>query len=280
MYFSGTRFLPVLFQFSVLSTVIVGSIFAQTAQKPSPASIHYLPATKETYLKLTEEMDATLDRDILKPWFPRALDNDHGGFRSNFDSEWKPFGKESKFSVFQGRMTWVASKIVERRPDLKQQYEPYVKRGVDYLTGTLWDKENGGFYWGLSEDGEISPFYTDGKQLYGMSFAIYGLAAAYRATKDPRALEYAQKGFRWIEEHAHDAKNGGYFEYLTRDGQPFQAHPGNRNRQTNAGVTIPCWLQIHEHAHSFAGVLLAALRSLERRSASSATRGASGHHSR
>ena len=225
MYFSGTRFLPVLFQFSVLSTVIVGSIFAQTAQKPSPASIHYLPATKETYLKLAEEMDATLDRDILKPWFPRALDNDHGGFRSNFDSEWKPFGKESKFSVFQGRMTWVASKIVERRPDLKQQYEPYVKRGVDYLTGTLWDKENGGFYWGLSEDGEVSPFYTDGKQLYGMSFAIYGLAAAYRATKDPRALEYAQKGFRWIEEHAHDAKNGGYFEYLTRDGQPFQAHP-------------------------------------------------------
>jgi mannobiose 2-epimerase len=51
-----------------------------------------------------------------------------------------------------------------------------------------------------------------------MSFCLYGLAAAYQATHDPKALEFAQKAFRWIDEHAHDEKNGGYFEWLKRDG--------------------------------------------------------------
>lgn len=197
--------------------------FAQKASAPD--SLIYLPATRETYLKFAGEMDATLNRDILEVWFPRTVDIDHGGFRSNFSREWKPFGKESKFSVFQGRMTWISSQIVLRKPELKEEYLPYVTHGIDYLIGILWDKEKGGFYWGLSETGEVSPYYTDGKQLYGMSFAIYGLASAFQASEDPRALEYAQKGFHWMEEHAHDGTNGGYFEYLTRDGRPYEAHP-------------------------------------------------------
>lgn len=223
MRYFGMKVPLVLLQFAATPFLFLGISFAQTAPASSP--ITYLPANKDTYLKFAKEIDTTLDRDILDQWFPRTLDKEHGGFRSNFSREWKPFDQESKFSVFQGRMTWVSSQIVQRRPALKQQYLPYVTQGVDYLTGTLWDKEKGGFYWGLSETGEVSPFYTDRKQLYGMSFAIYGLAAAYQSTKDQRALEYAQKGFHWMEEHAHDAKSGGYFEYLTRDGHPFESHP-------------------------------------------------------
>ena len=93
---------------------------------------------------------------------------------------------------------------------------PIVHHGVEYLNNVLWDKEYGGFYWGVSDDGKISPAFTDGKHLYGISFDIYGASAAYQATKDPKALELAQKAFRWTDEHAHDAKNGGYFEWLTQ----------------------------------------------------------------
>jgi cellobiose epimerase len=96
---------------------------------------------------------------------------------------------------------------------------------VEYLSNTLWDKQYGGFYWGLDDKGQISPFYTDGKHLYGISFGLYGAAAAYQATKDPKALELAQKTFRWIDQHGHDAKNGGYFEWLTREGKVVQGNP-------------------------------------------------------
>ena len=89
----------------------------------------------------------------------------------------------------------------------------------------LWDKQDGGFFWGLDDKGQITPFYTDGKELYGESFGIYGAAAAYQATHDPKALKLAQQAFRWIDEHAHDATNGGYFEWLTRAGKVVQADP-------------------------------------------------------
>jgi mannobiose 2-epimerase len=185
----------------------------------------YVEASPAAYAQFANETEAMLRQDVLGVWFPRTIDKENGGFRSNFTRDWKPYGQESKFSVFQGRMTWISAQVAMQRPELKKEYLPIAQHGVEFLTLVLWDKEKGGFYWGLDEKGQISPFYTDAKHLYGMSFAIYGLAAAYQATKDPKALEYAQKGFHWIEEHAHDAKNGGYFEWLTRDVKPIAGHP-------------------------------------------------------
>ena len=176
------------------------------------------------FLKLADEMEITLRRDVLGVWFPGSIDREHGGFHSNFTRDWKPAASDGKFSVFQGRMVWVASRAIIHGPELKEQYQPIVEHGLRYLNDVLWDKQYGGFFWGLDDTGAISQRYTDGKHLYGISFGLYGATAAYQATKDPRALELARKTFRWIEEHAHDAKNGGYFEWLTRAGnvvQPF-----------------------------------------------------------
>ena len=198
---------------------------AQQGQAAGPKPPEYVAPTKESYLKFAAEMETMLRQDVLSVWFPRTLDNTNGGFHSDFTRDWKPNGSQGKFSVFQGRQTWIASQIAMRRPDLKEQYLPIARHGIDYLTNVLWDKQDGGFFWGLEDDGKISPYYTDGKHLYGMSFAIYGLAAAYQATHDPKALEFAQRGFHWIEAHAHDDKNTGYFEWLTRDGKPYVAHP-------------------------------------------------------
>jgi mannobiose 2-epimerase len=183
----------------------------------------YLSPGKENYAKLGDEMEITLRRDVLRVWFPRAVDKENGGFYSNFTRDWQRSTSEGKFSVFQGRMVWVASQIVMRCPGLKDQFLPIIGHGMKYLSDVLWDKQYGGFFWGLDDKGQISPLYTDGKHLYGMSFGLYGVAAAYQATKDPRALELAQRAFRWIDDHAHDANNGGYFEWLTREGKVVHA---------------------------------------------------------
>jgi len=186
----------------------------------------YLPATRENYLKLADETEAILGKDVLEVWFPRTVDNENGGFRSNFARDWAPLARgDGKFSVFQGRMTWIASQVAMRRPELKEQFLAIVNQGVNYISDVMWDKQYGGFYWGLSDKGETSSYYTDGKHLYGMSFCLYGLAAAYQATSDPKTLALAQRAFGWMDEHAHDAKNGGYFEWLTRQGNPVPTHP-------------------------------------------------------
>lgn len=196
---------------------------APTAAPAKPMT--YVAPTRENYLRFAGEAETMLHRDVLDVWFPRTVDNVNGGFRSDFTRDWQPGAKSGgKFSVSQGRMTWVAAEIVMRRPDLKEQYLPYVRHGVEYLNEVMWDKQFGGFYWGLDDSGKISPFYTDGKHLYGISFCLYGAAAAYQATKDPKALDLAQLAFHWIEEHAHDDRNGGYFEWLTREGKVVENH--------------------------------------------------------
>ena len=35
------------------------------------------------------------------------------------------------------------------------------------------------------------------------------------------ALKVARDAFDWLEDHAHDAEYGGYFEALKRDGTPI-----------------------------------------------------------
>ena len=85
------------------------------APKSTPKPITYVAPTKENYLKFADEAEKMLRQDILGKWFPACVDNVNGGFNASFDREWKPGKSEGKFSVFQGRMTWVASQVVMRR---------------------------------------------------------------------------------------------------------------------------------------------------------------------
>jgi mannobiose 2-epimerase len=219
----------------LLQPVVLWCLMAPVGYAQPPAPFKYIEGNKTNYLKLADETDTMLRRDILGVWFPRTIDNENGGFHAEFNKEWQPTRSLGTFSVFQGRMTWISSQIVMHRPDLKDQYLPYVKHGVNYLNDVLWDKQYGGFYWGLDDKGQTNSFYTDGKHLYGISFGLYGVAAAYQATHDPKALELARKTFRWIDEHAHDAKNGGYFEWLTREGKVVA---GNPDQVTLQGVPL------------------------------------------
>jgi mannobiose 2-epimerase len=191
-----------------------------SAQSPQP--------NRATYLQLATQVDNALHQDVLNLWFPRSIDRVRGGFHSHYGADWQTLPSDGKFSVFQGRMTWVASQVVLREPALRDQSLPYVHQGVDFLQNVMWDKQYGGFYWGLDDDGHFTPQFTDGKDLYGVGFCIYGAAAAYQATHDPQALALAKQGFLWADQHAHDPINGGYFEWLSRDGTPVvpSAPPG------------------------------------------------------
>jgi cellobiose epimerase len=205
------------------------------AAQPSPS--HSNPAqaqpSHESYSKLAAELDNTLHRDVLEVWFPRSVDDVHGGFHSHFARDWQVLPSDGKFSVFQGRMTWVAAQVVLREPALKEQFIPIVHHGVNFLGDTMWDKQYGGFFWGLDNDGKITSAFGDEKELYGIGFCIYGAAAAYEATKEPKALEIAKDGFLWADKHAHDPVEGGYFEWLARDGTPIVPKVPNGTVATN-----------------------------------------------
>lgn len=242
-------------RFGILAVLLTACLSGSLAHGRAPAmgepdSITYLPASKAAYQRFAAESEAMLQGEILAPWFPRAIDAVHGGFRSDFARDWTPLPSHGKFSVFQGRMTWVAAEVVLARPAQRAQYLPYMRHGADFLRDVLWDKQYGGFFWGLNDDGSISPAFTDNKQLYGISFGIYGLAGAYAATHDSGDLELAKKAFRWTDEHAHDRVNGGYFEWLTRAGKPLQAEPYAAVVQSLPGTDFPIgYKSMNTHIH-------------------------------
>jgi mannobiose 2-epimerase len=193
---------------------------AQQPTKSTPTNVP--PPTRADYLKLSAEVQNALYTDVIHVWFPRSVDHEHGGFHTHFTRDWQWAPSDGKASVMQGRMTWVAAQVVLRDPKLKAEFLPIVEDGVSYLENVMWDKQDGGFYWLLDDDGHTTSEFKDGKHLYGISFCIYGLAAAYQATGDPKALELAKKAFLWTDQHAHDSEHGGYYEWLARDGTPIQ----------------------------------------------------------
>ena len=232
----------------ILTASVLTFIGSACVTQPTP--ITYATASKATYLKFADETESMLRQDVLNVWFPRTVDQEHGGFYSNFARDWRPTKTDGKFSVFQGRMTWIAAQVAMRRPDLKEQYLPIVKHGVDFLSNVLWDKQYGGFFWGVDDNGQITPFYSDGKELYGIGFGLYGAAAAYQASHDPKALELAQKTFRWVDEHAHDSKNGGYFEWLTREGKVVEGNPESVTLQGVPLASFPVgYKSMNTHIH-------------------------------
>ena len=223
------------------------------AQAPPPSSqdkFVYVAASRESYTRFAAETEHMLREDVLDVWFPRTVDNQHGGFSSVFSRDWKQGASQGKFSVFQGRMTWISSEVAMRRPELKDRFLPIAQHGLKFLNDVLWDKQYGGFFWGVDDNGAISPSFGDNKEMYGESFGLYGAAAAYQATRDPSALALAQKEFHWMEEHAHDRKNGGYFELLSREGKPIEADAnGMPPRNTSYGGFIPGYKSMNTHIH-------------------------------
>jgi mannobiose 2-epimerase len=50
---------------------------------------------------------------------------------------------------------------------------------------------------------------------------VYAASKVRGATGNELALKVAGDAFDWLEQHAHDAKHGGYFEAIRRDGTPI-----------------------------------------------------------
>jgi mannobiose 2-epimerase len=140
------------------------------------------------------------------------------GFIEDFDVKWQRTTGRNKSIVYQSRLTWTSAQAATRFPDRAEMYLTMTRRGAACLADTMWDKQAGGFFWTIGPDGKP---LTQTKQLYGHAFGMYALAASYQATKDPAALDLAKRAFQWMEDHAHDNANGGYFESIDFANKPI-----------------------------------------------------------
>jgi cellobiose epimerase len=172
--------------------------------------------------EIVKELHVSLYENILKKWYPLVIDKEFGGYFTNVSFDWKLAPEQEKMIVTQARHIWTTSKVAGFYDDAKV-YEEYARHGFSFLKNVLWDKDHGGFFQIRDREGKLSMFqgWRNEKRTYGNAFGLYSLAALYHQTHDQEVLEFAKQVFYWIEDHAFDPKDNGYFQFFTADSKVF-----------------------------------------------------------
>ncbi len=168
----------------------------------------------EELKELKKEAADVLEHNIFSFWMDKMVDEENGGFLGRITGDNVVLHSADKGSVLNARILWTFSAAfrVMRNP----RYFAMAKRAKEYLIEKFIDKEFGGVYWTVNYQGHPS---ETKKQIYALSFAIYGLSEYYRATQDDEALKIACELFHSIEKYSFDSGKNGYLEAFTRDWQ-------------------------------------------------------------
>ena len=162
------------------------------------------------------EMQDVLQKNILRFWLDKMVDQEHGGFYGRIDGHEHLHADAEKGAILNARILWAFSAAYRVLGD--KTYLEAASRAKHYIIDYFIDPEYGGVYWSLDCNGK--PLDTK-KQFYATGFAIYGMSEYARATGDAEALKVAIDLYRCIEEHALDHEYNGYIEAMTRDWQPI-----------------------------------------------------------
>ena len=162
------------------------------------------------------EMQDVLQKNILRFWLDKMVDQEHGGFYGRIDGHEHLHADVEKGAILNARILWAFSAAYRVLGD--KAYLEAASRAKHYIIDYFIDPEYGGVYWSLDCNGK--PLDTK-KQFYAIGFAIYGMSEYARATGDAEALKVAIDLYRCIEEHALDHEYNGYIEAMTRDWQPI-----------------------------------------------------------
>lgn len=183
------------------------------------------------------EVDAELKR-ILQYWMQYALDEVKGGFIGRIDNDNNRYEDASKGSVLNSRILWSFSAAYQQLKN--EEYRSIAHRAFQYLQDFFIDKEYGGVYWSVTADGQ--PLDAK-KQIYALSFAVYGLSEYYKISENKEAKEEAIRLYQAVVQHSYYKEYGGYLEALARDWQPMHdlrlsAKDANEKKSMNTHLHV------------------------------------------
>ena len=135
---------------------------------------HYLTVYRDGLLK-----------DTIPFWFPRCVDEEHGGYLHCRDADGSLIDTDKSVWA-QGRMSWLLLELhntVERRPE----WLNWAQSGLDFLASHAFDTD-GRMFFHLARDG--SPLRKR-RYAYSESFAAIAWAAHARATGSDQSASKA-----------------------------------------------------------------------------------------
>lgn len=157
-------------------------------------------------------IEAELLQNILPFWIKHTVNAPREIFHGAMTNDLVVDRTVARGALLSARILWTysAAYLLYREPSHLEM----ARLAHDDLVGNFWDRENGGFYWSITAEGDpLNPR----KQVYGQAFAIYALTEYHRATGQKEPLDRAILLFNLLEQHARDRELGGYFEAFSRE---------------------------------------------------------------
>lgn len=155
-------------------------------------------------------------QSILAYWANNMVDGQYGGFYGSIGHENVIDPAAPKGIVLNSRILWTFSSAYSFTQD--PLHRKLADRAAGYILRHFIDQEYGGVYWSVDHMGNR---LESRKQVYGLAFAIYGLAEYHKATGNEAALAAAKQLFEQIEQQSRDREKGGYIEAFTREWEPL-----------------------------------------------------------
>lgn len=150
--------------------------------------------------------------NILPFWLEKSPDVEFGGFYGRISNDLRIDRQAPKGLILNSRILWTFARAYRSHPEPK--FLQAAQRAYNYLLRFFRDPDFGGYYWVVDHLGR--PLDTR-KKIYGQAFTIYALAEFYLATGSEDCLREAACLFEQVEQAAHDAEFGGYFETYNSD---------------------------------------------------------------
>jgi mannobiose 2-epimerase len=160
----------------------------------------------------SEAFRENLEKGILRFWIDHAIDYEYGGMFGWLDRNGTPIKPGTKSLVVQTRVLWMFSAAYQQNP--QPIYQEIASHVLKFLREKMWDSHRGGFYWLVDRGGRL---VEDKKQIYGQSFAMFGLAEYAQAFNDRVARQEALDLFHLVDNRAHDDVNGSYHQTYSSD---------------------------------------------------------------
>jgi mannobiose 2-epimerase len=156
-------------------------------------------------------------KNIMDFWLDHTSDYESGGFYGRVNNANEIFKDSPKGAVLNSRILWAFSAAYNLTKN--EDYLHAATRAFNYISEHFIDKEFGGVYWAVDQKG--NPLDTK-KQIYALSFAIYGLSEFYISSKIEAAKLAAIDLYETIVRYSYDHVNGGYIEALGRNWEELE----------------------------------------------------------
>ncbi len=164
-------------------------------------------------LEIQGKAVANLKDSVLPFWTRATWDREHGGFWGRLDRCGNVIDTSEKLLIKQVRMLWSLS-AAHRFGITDKGYLELAHRAFDYVIRTMWDNNEGGFYYSVAQDGKPLSRRKN-TDIHG--YALIGLAEYYIASQRKEALEWGNRVFEVLADKAADGDVGFREEF--DDGQ-------------------------------------------------------------